>query len=657
MGILAHAGRVIQAFLTPPRGPGSRVSAVIYRVMCGIAGIVHADRGMPIPEASLRAPCDAIRHRGPDDQGYFVAEQVGLGMRRLSIIDVVGGHQPIFNEDRSCAIVYNGEIYNHREVRAELEKRGHTYSTNSDTETILHAYEEYGVDCVKHLRGMFAIAIWDAKHSRLFLARDRFGKKPLYYAHHGRRLVFGSELKAVLAFPDVPRRVSPQAVADYVAWGYVPDPLSIYDGIAKLPPAHWLTYEEGRLRTGCYWDLSYDPDPAPRSEAYYVDRTLEILDEAVRIRLMSEVPLGAFLSGGTDSSIVVALMAKHSRERVKTFSIGFEEREYNELPYARAVAEHLKTEHHEELVYPDAEHDIPALVRQFDEPFADSSMIPTYYVSRAARKHVTVALSGDGGDELFAGYLRYIDGASVRTASRVPVAVREAVLGPVARALPAGMKGIDRVRDLLGTPDQQYVRHMTRGMSLSMRDVFTQEFIEQLDHVDPAYVAEPFLQTGRNWDVLSRRQYLDIHTYLAGDILTKVDRASMLVSLECRAPILDHVLAEFAATIPVAMRIHGMTTKVLLKKVAERLLPKELVHRPKRGFAVPVAYWLRDAWGPHSQDILLGKQSLARGVFREPFLRRVIDEHRVGKRDNSSIIWSLMMLELWWRDVHREMHS
>ncbi len=618
--------------------------------MCGIAGICYEERNQVPSQELLGRMCDAIRHRGPDDHGYFTDGGIGLGMRRLSIIDVSGGHQPIFNEDRSCAIVYNGEIYNHRDVRAELEKRGHKYTTNSDTESILHAYEEYGVDCVKHLRGMFAIAIWDAGRSRLFLARDRFGKKPLYYVHQGRRLVFGSELKAVLACSDVPRRVSSQAVADYVAWGYVPDPLSIYEGIAKLPPAHWLTYEEGRLRTECYWDVSYNPDPSPRSEQHYVDRTLEILDEAVRIRLMSEVPLGAFLSGGTDSSIVVALMAKHSRERVKTFSIGFEEPEYNELPYARAVAEHLKTEHYEEVVYPDAEHDIPALVRQFDEPFADSSMIPTYYVSRSARKHVTVALSGDGGDELFAGYLRYIDGASVRAASRVPAAVRDAVLGPMARALPAGTKGIDRMRDLLGTPDQQYVRQMTRGMSLSMRDVFTSEFLQQLAHDDPSYVAGPFLYNARAWDVLSRRQYLDIHTYLPGDILTKVDRASMMVSLECRAPILDHVLAEFSATIPVEMRIQGMTTKYLLKKVAERLLPKELVYRPKRGFAVPIEYWLRDAWGPHSQELILGEQALSRGVFRESFLRRILDEHRTGKRDNSSTIWMLMMLELWWKE-------
>jgi asparagine synthase (glutamine-hydrolysing) len=621
--------------------------------VCGIAGIVNADARARVSEDALRTMCGAIRHRGPDDEGFFVDGAVGLGMRRLSIIDIAGGHQPIFNEDRTCAIVYNGEIYNHQDVRRELERRGHRYTTNSDTESILHAYEEYGVDCVTHLRGMFAIAIWDAPRRRLFLARDRFGKKPLYYTTPSgaeARLAFGSELKAILALPDVARRVNPQAVADYVAWGYVPDPISIYEGIAKLPPAHWLTYQDGRVRVERYWDVSYQSTAKREPEEFYVERTLAILDEAVRIRLISEVPLGAFLSGGTDSSVVVALMAKHSRERVKTFSIGFEEREYDELPYARRVAEHFGTEHYEEVVRPDAERDVMTLVRQFDEPFADSSMIPTYYVSRAARKRVTVALSGDGGDELFAGYPRYLDGSAVRAANRLSAHLRDAILGPLARSLPPGTKGIDRLRDLLGTPDQQYVRQMTHGLALANRDVFAAEFLRRLEHADPSYVAVPFLSVAGGWDVLSRRQYLDMHTYLPGDILTKVDRASMMVSLECRAPILDHELAEFAATIPVELRMKGMTTKYLLKKVAERLMPAEMVYRPKMGFAVPVAYWLKKEWAARSDEILLGKTALGRGVFREEFLRRTVSEHRNGKRDNSSMIWSLMMLELWWRE-------
>jgi asparagine synthase (glutamine-hydrolysing) len=621
--------------------------------MCGIAGIVFADPRARVEEPSLRAMCEAIRHRGPDDDGFFAHGGGGLGMRRLSIIDVAGGHQPIFNEDQSCAIVFNGEIYNHRDLRRELERRGHRYATHSDTETILHAYEEYGFGCVEHLRGMFAFAIWDARRARLFLARDRLGKKPLYYtAPSGPRgrLAFGSELKALLTLRDVERRVDPQAVADYVAWGYVPDPRSIYQGIAKLPPAHWLAYENGRVRVEQYWDVSYAPAPAREPEEFYVERALAILDEAVRIRLMSEVPLGAFLSGGTDSSVVVALMTRHSSERVKTFAIGFEEAEYNELPYARRVAQHFGTDHHEEVVRPDAERDVLALVRQFDEPFADSSMIPTYYVSRAARKSVTVALSGDGGDELFAGYLRYRDDFSVRAANLVPPSLRAAVLRRLADVLPPGAKGIDRLRGLLGTRDQQYVRLMTRGLSYTHREVYSDAFLRRLGEPDPSHAAEAFLHAARDWDALSRRQYLDTHTYLPGDILTKVDRASMMVSLECRAPILDHELAEFAATIPVELRMRGMTTKYLLKRAAERLMPRELVYRPKRGFSIPVAYWLKKEWAARCEEIVLGKAALERGVFRESFLRRIVSEHFSGKRDNSSMIWSLMMLELWWRE-------
>lgn len=622
--------------------------------MCGIAGIVYADPARPASEATLHSMCDVIRHRGPDDRGVYIDGSAGIAMQRLSIIDVSGGHQPIFNEDRSCAVILNGEIYNHLDVRRELERRGHRYTTRSDTETVLHAYEEYGSRCVEHLRGMFAIAIWDTKRRRLFLARDRMGKKPLYYSVAGTgddsRLVFGSELKVILAHPDIARRLDEQALVDYVAWGYVPDPRSIYEGISKLPPAHTLVFEGGKVALEKYWDVSFAKEEKLARENDYVDRTLEILDDAVRIRLMSEVPLGAFLSGGTDSSIVVALMARNSSTAVKTFSIGFEEKEYSELEYARRVARHFQTEHHEEVVRPDAENDVPALVRQFDEPFADSSMIPTYYVSRSARRHVTVALSGDGGDEFFAGYMRYIDPANVRAVERIPVSIRNALFAPVAHMLPGGARGIDRLRDMLGTADEQYLRRMTRGFTSVHSMVFEDAIARRVD-TDPSHVAAPFLAAASaGTDTLSRRQYLDIHTYLAGDILSKVDRTSMMVSLECRAPLLDHVLAEFAVTIPPALRIRGMTTKYLLKKVAERLMPAEMVYRPKMGFAIPVTHWLRGQWMARSNDLIIGPRALERGIFRESYLHRVIDEHQTGKRDNSSIIWSLMMLELWFRE-------
>jgi len=622
--------------------------------MCGITGIVHNDPARPVSEAVLHAMCGAIHHRGPDDRGVHIDGGVGIGMQRLSIIDVSGGHQPIFNEDRSCVVVQNGEIYNHLDLRRELERRGHRYTTNSDTESILHAYEEYGAKCVLHLRGMFAIAIWDAKRRRLFLARDRMGKKPLYYSVLGAggdaRLVFGSELKAILAHPDVVRRLDEQALVEYVAWGYVPDPRSIYAGIAKLPPAHTLVFENGNVTIEKYWDVSFaKPEPRER-ESDYVDRALEILDEAVRIRLMSEVPLGAFLSGGTDSSVVVGLMARHSSTPVKTFSIGFEEKEYSELEYARRVAQHFGTEHHEEIVRPDAHADVPALVRQFDEPFADSSMIPTYYVSRSARQHVTVALTGDGGDELFAGYNRYIDPANVRAVERIPVSIRNALFSPVAHMLPEGARGIDRLRDMLGTADQQYVRRMTHGLTSVHTMVFADEFARRVE-TDPSHVAAPFLGADNaGTDSLSRRQYLDLHTFLSGDILVKVDRTSMMVSLECRAPLLDQELAEFAATIPAEARMRGMTTKYLLKKLAERLMPAEMIHRPKMGFGIPVTHWLRGEWMEQSNDLIVGRRALARGIFDESYLRRVIGEHHTGKRDNSTIMWSLMMLELWFRE-------
>ena len=617
--------------------------------MCGIAGIVNVDRNEPASEAVLRDMCTAIRHRGPDDDGTHADGPAALGMRRLSIIDVATGHQPIFNEDRSCVIVYNGEVYNHLDVRRDLERRGHRYSTKSDAETVLHAYEEYGTECVRHLRGMFAFAVWDKPRQRLFLARDRMGKKPLYYMCDGRKLVFGSELKAVLAHPGVQRRLDEQALVDYVGWGYVPDPRSIYAGISKLPPAHTLVFENGKVTVGRYWDVSFEPVGRTENESFYVDRVLEILDEAVRIRLMSEVPLGAFLSGGTDSSVVVGLMARHSNRAVKTFSIGFEDKRYNELDYARRVAEHFKTEHHEEIVRPDAEHDIPMLVRGLDEPFADSSMIPTYYVSRSARRHVTVALSGDGGDEMFAGYPRYIDPANVRAVDRIPAGVRNALLAPVAHMLPEGARGIDRLRDMLGTADEQYVRRMTQGLTNTHRRVFSDALLQRVD-ANPAHIAAPFLARVAGADTLSRRQYLDIHTYLSGDILTKVDRTSMMVSLECRAPLLDHVLAEFAVTIPSELRIRGMNTKSILKKVAERLMPAEMVHRPKMGFAIPVTHWLRGEWAEKSNDLILGPRTLSRGIFKEEFLRRIMREHQTEHRDNSSMIWSLMVLEMWFRD-------
>ncbi|MFQ5511512.1 MAG: asparagine synthase (glutamine-hydrolyzing), partial [Candidatus Krumholzibacteriia bacterium] len=462
--------------------------------MCGIAGIVNSDRGGGVCTETLDKMCRAIDHRGPDDSGTWTDGAAGLGMTRLSIIDVAGGRQPIHNEDRTVWVVYNGEIYNHRDLRHDLEHRGHSFHTQSDTETIVHLYEEYGAECVQHLRGMFAFAVWDCTRQRLFLARDRLGIKPLHYFHDGARFLFGSEIKSILACPGVPRDMHPPSLVTYFAYGYVPDPQTMFEGIHKLPPAHTLELEGGRTTLRQYWDVCYDTGP-PRSETFYVERLLDILSDAVKVRLMSEVPLGAFLSGGTDSSMVVALMAQHMHEPVKTFSIGFEDDDYNELGYARTVAEHFGTDHHEEIIHPDAESVVVDLVRQFDEPFADSSAIPAYYVARTARRHVTVALSGDGGDELFAGYLRYVDDPRTRAANRIPAALRDPILLGIAGLLPEGYPGVNFLRNLSGTTDQQYLRRMSRGITTAHENILSDDICERVQSSDPSPVMLDYLES------------------------------------------------------------------------------------------------------------------------------------------------------------------
>lgn len=619
--------------------------------MCGIAGIVNVDPDVRADDGSIRRMCETIRHRGPDATGLMCEGSVALGMTRLSIIDVAGGMQPIYNEDRSVAIVYNGEIYNHVELRKKLEARGHRFRSDADTECVVHLYEEYGRDCVQYLRGMFAFAIWDAKARKLFAARDRLGIKPLHYALDGQRLLLASEIKAILSVASRRREVHATALVAYTGFGYVPDPLTMFEGIYKLPPGHWLEFSAGQLETKEYWDVSYVTPTEPREESYYVDRALAIAEEAVRIRLMSEVPLGAFLSGGTDSSVVVALMARHMSAPVKTFSIGFDDDAYNELAYARAVAEFLGTEHHEEIVKPDAQRVVPELVRQFDEPFADSSAIPTYYVARIARKGVTVALSGDGGDELFAGYRRYVEPRHQIIANAVPSVLRDGTVGLLASVLPNGARGIDYLRDMIGNRDDQYIRGMTHGLTNVRKQVFSDTIVQRAETVDPSPIAARFFRRMGEADALSRRQYVDTKTYLPGDILTKVDRTSMLVSLEARVPLLDHELVEFAATIPSHMRIQSAVTKVILKKVGERLLPADLIYRAKKGFSVPVASWIRSEWKEMCHDLVLGDRALQRSNFQASYLRRLVQEHQSARRDNSTAIWSLMMLELWYREM------
>jgi len=618
--------------------------------MCGIAGLIFSDKSRPVDTSVIEEMCAVIHHRGPDEWGMWVEGQVGIGMKRLRIIDLAGGHQPMANPDGTVRIVFNGEIYNYREIRTDLERRGYRFVTNSDTESILHLYEEYGQDCVNYLRGMFAFAIWDATSRRLFMARDRLGKKPLHYLHDGEKLVFGSEIKSILRYPGYKPEVNRPGIVNYVAYGYSPDPDTLFSGVSKLPPGHRMTWENGRISIGSYWDVEYRPDYS-MSEQQILGETERLLEESVKIRLMSDVPLGAFLSGGIDSSLVVALMARNMGEPVKTFSIGFDEKKYNELPYARMVAQKYGTDHHEEIVRPDAEEVIPHLIKMFDEPFADSSAIPTYYVSRLARRHVTVALSGDGGDEMLGGYDRYLDSSLSNITDKLPHSLRKAFMGFPAGLLPESFPGINTLRYLAANADQRYIAKMTKGVSWIHEKLFSPDLIRIAGTSDPSIPLLRLLPKVKMHDQITRRQYLDCKTYLPGDIMTKVDRASMLVSLETRAPLLDHHFVEFAFRVPVQYKVHGRTTKYMLKQLAYKLLPHELVDRPKMGFAMPVSQWINSDWKEMSEDLIIGRRALQRGNFNTECLNRIMNEHRCGRRDHSYIIWTMMVLEMWYREL------
>jgi asparagine synthase (glutamine-hydrolysing) len=618
--------------------------------MCGITGIVNQDRAKPVEAQLIERMCDVIHHRGPDEWGMWCDGPVGIGMKRLCIIDLAGGRQPIANADGTIRIVFNGEIYNFQDLRDQLIGQGYRFVTRSDTETILHAYEAYGEDCVQYLRGMFAFAIWDGNKQKLFLARDRFGKKPLHYLHDGTKLVFGSEIKSILVHPEIGPEVNRAAIVDYLAYGYVPDPDTMFNGIAKLPPGHTLSWQNGNINIQQYWDLNFQPDAGlSQEEGYYLDKVDQLLHEAVKIRLISDVPLGAFLSGGIDSSLVVAMMARQTSAPVKTFSIGFDEGQYNELPYARLVADRYGTDHHEEIIKPDADEVISDLVRAFDEPFADSSAIPTYYVSRLARRHVTVALSGDGGDELFAGYDRYLDSRICQQLDEIPKLARHTVLGNMAKIMPEGFYGVNTLRYLAADADDRYVIKMTGGLSSIYKQVFSDDLVEATGDANPSAAVMTFLKHMQGQDMVTRRQYADVKRYLAGDILTKVDRTSMLVSLEARAPLLDHQLAEFAAKLPLQLKVKARVLKNVLKTLARKYLPESLIDRPKMGFALPVAQWINQEWRDMSQELVVGRRALERHNFNPRYLNRILAEHRRGRRDHSRMIWTLMVLEMWYR--------
>jgi asparagine synthase (glutamine-hydrolysing) len=622
--------------------------------MCGIAGFIdfwdNSRNGSFERGRLLKGMCDVIRHRGPDDDGFLLKDGVALGMRRLSIIDLAGGAQPISGEDGSVTIVYNGEIYSFHELRAELEKRGHTFKTHSDTETIVHAYEEYGVDCANHLRGMFAFAIWDDKKRQLYIARDRVGKKPLYYTiTPGQTLVFGSEIKSILEHPDVEREINLEALDAYFTLGYVPDPLSIFQNIHKLPPGHYLTFSNGRLHTQRYWDFAFEPAESRRTEDY-LEELRALLNESVRLRLISDVPLGAFLSGGIDSSTVVALMAQHMNQPVKTFSIGFHEDSYNELKYARLTAKKLGTDHHEFFVTPQICDIVDDLVWHFDEPFADASAIPTFMVSKLARDHVTVALSGDGGDELFAGYTHYVVQESRRAFSSLPKALRAGVMRPLSYRLPHGAWGRNYLHNISLDPIDRYLDSLSFFTELSKKSLYTSEFQNALGTTDR--VARSFREyAGRvkTNEPLDQLLYIDGKTYLPGDILTKVDRMSMATSLEVRVPLLDHKLIEFVTRVPASLKLAGTETKQLLKRVAKDLIPAEILDRPKQGFGVPLEEWINLELRDQIRETLREPRTRQRGYVNSDYVDLILDEHHKGRRDHSQPLWSLLILELWHR--------
>jgi asparagine synthase (glutamine-hydrolysing) len=600
--------------------------------------------------------CDAIRHRGPDGEGTYLNGGVGLTMRRLAIIDIEGGQQPIHNRDHTAWIVFNGEIYNYRELRERLEKLGHTFYTNSDTEAIVHAYDQYGADCPKHLRGMFAFAIWDVRTEELFLARDRVGKKPLLYSLVNNQLIFGSEFSALLEHPDISRDIAPEAIHYYLSFMCVPAPLTAYRAIRKLEPGHSLRYTPGgEVKIERYWQ----PDFSKKikiDEEEAGERALELLRDAVRVRLMSEVPLGAFLSGGIDSSTVVALMSELSSSPVKTFSIGFEEQDFSELHHARRVAEHVGADHHEFIVRPDAMEILPTLVEHYGEPYADSSSIPTYYVARETRQHVTVALNGDGGDECFAGYERY---AAMRLAERyrkIPGLVREGVIKQAVNLLPSSELRRGRIRSVkrfLQAASLQPVERYLRWVSVLDRaakdELYTDDFRREMSAYDPASLISPWFAHANGAGVVDASLLTDTMTYLPNDLLVKVDIASMAVSLEARSPFLDHHVIEFAASLPEHLKLRRLTTKYLLKRTLKKLLPAENITRSKMGFGVPVGHWFRGNMQAFLRENLFSEKAARRGYFRPERVRRMVEEHTRGERDYTHQLWALLMLELWFQ--------
>lgn len=640
--------------------------------MCGIAGATWSEDGEPISAETLQRMTDVLAHRGPDDSGTYFSPQNGtgpgaaLGHRRLSIIDLAGGGQPLCNEDESIWIAFNGEIYNYRELRPELESQGHRFRTDGDTETIVHLYEQYGVDCLRKLRGMFAFALWDDRRKRLFLARDRLGQKPLFYREEPGRLSFGSELKSLLQIPGAPRELDHRAVDAYLTYQYVPHPDCILSGYRKLPPGRFAVYENGRLEVRRYWSPPFDGSAGDWYAADDVDANQPAerwreelhaaLTEAVRLRLRSDVPLGAFLSGGIDSTIITGLMQRLSETPVHTFSIGFAVRKFDESSFAKEAAEFLGTQHHEFRVEPSALESLPKLIWHYDEPFADSSAIPTMALSEMTRREVTVALSGDGGDELFAGYDRYRAVQMASRFDRLPGPLRSLLAAKFWQKLPASIeqksfrRRLKRFLAALGLPvERRYLQWISIFDDVRRSELYTPEFRESLQGYDSAEFVLDAYGACPTRDVVTRTSCVDVLSYLPCDILTKVDVASMSCGLECRSPFLDHRVAELAARMPIERKLRGRQGKQILRETFADLIPPSIQTRRKMGFGVPLDHWFRGELQPLLRDTVLSESALSRGLFRPDGVRELVRQHVDGEWDHSYRLWSLLVLEMWQR--------
>ncbi|MDD5449050.1 MAG: asparagine synthase (glutamine-hydrolyzing) [Candidatus Omnitrophica bacterium] len=640
--------------------------------MCGICGKIISGNNSDIKEELIHKMCGVLEHRGPDDEGVYLnrspgqceasrrdqvtRSQVGLGHRRLSIIDASpAGHQPMSNEDGSIWIVLNGEIYNFQDLRASLVKQGHRFRSRTDTEVILHLYEEKGAGCLSDLRGAFAFAIWDENRGRLFLARDRIGKKPLYYFHRGGTLIFASEIKAILADPQLSTEVNRPAITDYLTYGYTPTPQTMFKGVKKLPPAHFMTYEDGVIRMERYWRLNFSKKMI-LPEAEYCERIMLLLEEATRARLVSDVPLGAFLSGGIDSSAVVYMMSKIGAGRVKTFSIGFEEQSHSELKYAGLVARHFGTEHHEYIVRPRAIEVLPKLVWHYNEPYADSSALPSYYVAKMTRQEVKVALNGDGGDEDFGGYERFMAARFAELYRRIPEGLRTHVINAALSKIPTPLDFNNfqgKLKRFLITASKPCSERHYNWVSI-FRDhekefLFADSFKNELNGRSSFYYLEDAFRECGSSDVVDAVMCADITTNLLDDLLVKMDIATMANSLEGRSPFLDHKLMEFAATIPSGIKIRGTRLKYILKKALAAALPEEILSREKMGFGIPIDKWFRGELKDYARDILLSGKSIDRGYFKDVSVRQLLDAHASGRANHGARIWSLLNLELWHR--------